>query len=218
MLTKDFFIFSGILAVASTVSAHFQMQFPEPRGVFVENQEVNFCDGYQNAVSNRTTFPLDQGFVTINSEHPSWSAQILISIDQDPTSFSNFNTSSTGVQLPSAVPFFKATGEGPACIAIDIANLNITGVKDGSNVTIQVQFDGGDGNLFQCADLTLSRNATMPSGVNCTNLVSNSTTTASNSTSTTGAQPTTTTNAALLLSGEGSGLLGLFAAMLLALL
>ena len=73
----------------------------------------------------------------------------MISIEQNPTNFSVFNTSTTGVTLPVAVPFFKTSGEGLACIAIDIESLGIEGIKDGSNVTIQVQFDGGDGNLFQ---------------------------------------------------------------------
>ena len=73
----------------------------------------------------------------------------MISIEQNPTNFSVFNTSTTGISLPVAVPFFKTSGEGLACTAIDIANLGIEGVTDGSNVTIQVQFDGGDGDLFQ---------------------------------------------------------------------
>ena len=76
-------------------------------------------------------------------------AAILISIEANPNSFALFNTSSTGVQLPFAVPFFTASGEGQACIPVDIGSLNIPGVQDGSNVTLQVQFNGGDGNLFQ---------------------------------------------------------------------
>ncbi|KAH8120235.1 hypothetical protein DFH11DRAFT_1558998 [Phellopilus nigrolimitatus] len=142
MFAKNITLFSGFLVFAAFANAHFQLQFPTPRGPFVEDSEPTFCDGYNNAVSNRSTFPLAQGFITLNSEHPDWSAQVLISIDQNPTNFSMFNTSSSGTQLPSACT-------GAACIAIDIANLGISNVKDGSNVTIQVQYDGGDGNLFQ---------------------------------------------------------------------
>ena len=80
----------------------------------------------------------------------------MISIEQNPTNFSVFNTSTTGVTLPAAVPFFKTSGEGLACIAIDIESLGIEGIKDGSNVTIQVQFDGGDGNLFQVGTFQVS--------------------------------------------------------------
>jgi hypothetical protein len=76
-------------------------------------------------------------------------AAVLISLEANPTTFAVFNTTSTGEQLPFAVPFFSAAGEGPACIPVDIASLNIPGVQDGSNVTLQIQFNGGDGDLFQ---------------------------------------------------------------------
>jgi hypothetical protein len=35
------------------------------------------------------------------------------------------------------------------CLPIDIANLNLTGAQEGSNVTIQVVYNGGDDILFQ---------------------------------------------------------------------
>lgn len=35
-------------------------------------------DGYTNAVDNRTTFPLGQAFINLNSEHPSWSGKCKI--------------------------------------------------------------------------------------------------------------------------------------------
>jgi len=72
---------------------------------------------------------------------------VLISTVQDPTSFSNFN-SSTG-QQQFARFFASATGEGTFCIPLDLSHLNISGVGDGANVTLQYQFNGGDGSLFQ---------------------------------------------------------------------
>jgi hypothetical protein len=73
----------------TVVNAHFQLAFPEPRGPFDDDNEVNFCgnetrflsilvlmfmaDNYINAVSNRSEFPLSGGFITLNSEHPQWS-------------------------------------------------------------------------------------------------------------------------------------------------
>ncbi|PAV22305.1 hypothetical protein PNOK_0226200 [Pyrrhoderma noxium] len=209
MFSKGLVYASSFLALVASVSAHFQLQYPSPRGDFVEDNEVNFCDGYTNAVDNRTTFPLGQAFINLNSEHPSWSAQVLISIEQNPTNFSVFNTSTTGVTLPAAVPFFKTSGEGLACIAIDIESLGIEGVKDGSNVTIQVQFDGGDGNLFQCADLTLSSNATVPSSQTCSNLVDNSTTSTSSSTSASATSTGSGGNKIVSVPGLNSVLVGL---------
>ena len=79
-----------LFTLLTVVRGHFQMQFPVPRGPFVEPNEVNFCgeyiqafkcfvlkwtrsvDSYTEAVSNRSLFPLDNGFITLNSEHPQW--------------------------------------------------------------------------------------------------------------------------------------------------
>ncbi|KAF7789860.1 hypothetical protein EIP86_000808 [Pleurotus ostreatoroseus] len=69
MQFKPLVVLSGLCAV---VSAHFQLQYPPPRGVFVEKDEVTFCDNYATAVDNRTTFPLNNGFISLNSEHPLW--------------------------------------------------------------------------------------------------------------------------------------------------
>lgn len=32
-----------VVALASVAQAHFQLQYPAPRGVFVEDNEPNFC-------------------------------------------------------------------------------------------------------------------------------------------------------------------------------
>ncbi|KAF8845410.1 hypothetical protein BDN67DRAFT_919949 [Paxillus ammoniavirescens] len=166
---------------ATIADAHFQLQYPSPRGVFVEDQEPTFCDGYNNAVTNRTVFPLSNGVINLNSEHPTWTVGVVVSTKQDPTSFGDFNSSS-GVQL--AVPYFQQNGEGKYCFPIDLAQAGFSGIQDGANVTIQVIFDGGDGQLYQCADLTLSANVTVPSNAtSCTNVTS---------TSPAGASPTST--------------------------
>ena len=83
--------------------------------------------------------------------------------------------------------YAREEGAGTFCIPLDIAAANIPGAVDGANVTIQVVFEGGDGNLYQvhllvdmlihqiltvhvqCADLTLSSNFTTPSSVSCAN-------------------------------------------------
>ncbi|KAI6136917.1 hypothetical protein F5141DRAFT_58213 [Pisolithus sp. B1] len=147
------------LVLAAVANAHFQLQYPVPRGPFVEDQEPTFCDGYDNAVSNRTVFPLANGLINLNSEHPQWAVGVIVSTNPDPTSFSDFNSSS-GYQM--VVPYFETSGEGQYCFPIDLAGAGISGIQDGANVTIQVVYDGGDGTLYQCADLTLSANVTVP--------------------------------------------------------
>jgi hypothetical protein len=162
-------LFSTVLFLAGLVglaNAHFQLQFPSPRGKFDEDNEPKFCDGYDTASKNRTQFPLSGGFFTLNSEHAKWTSGVLLSTAQNPTSFDGFS------QL---VPFFQLEGEGVFCIPLNLASA--PSVQEGSNVTIQIVFDGGDGNLYQCADLTLSKSASI-SGVTCSNATGTSTSSA----------------------------------------
>ena len=65
---------------------------------------------------------------------------VFLSTLQNPQNFANFS---------QAVPFFQVTGAGKYCFPVDFAAAGISGVSDGTNVTIQLEFDGGDGNLFQ---------------------------------------------------------------------
>jgi hypothetical protein len=85
----NFYTFALLTSTITAVNAHFQLAFPPPRGLFDDDNEVNFCgkvarfvfvrvlmsvvDNYVDAVSNRSEFPLKGGFVTLNSEHPKWS-------------------------------------------------------------------------------------------------------------------------------------------------
>ncbi|KAJ3571347.1 hypothetical protein NP233_g3816 [Leucocoprinus birnbaumii] len=180
-------ILSAFVLLISTVvvNAHFQISFPPPRGRFVEDNEPNFCDGYTNVTTNRTQFPLTGGFITLNSEHPQWSAAFYISNSSNPNSFNDFT------QVNS---FFQVSGEGGFCIPLNFATSNFTGLQNGENVTIQMLFNGGDGNLFQCADVTLTDNNSSISSVSCSN-ATQSTNSSSGSGSGSG--------------GSGSGALGL---------
>jgi hypothetical protein len=70
----------------------------------------------------------------------------MISTSSDPTSFSNFRNSSGGDQL--AVPYFQSGGTS-GCIAVNVSDSGLSGLNDGSNVTLQMVFNGGDGILYQ---------------------------------------------------------------------
>ncbi|PPR01185.1 hypothetical protein CVT24_006061 [Panaeolus cyanescens] len=155
------------LFLASAVHAHFQLQYPPPRGVFVEDNEPKFCgksphsfkvmdaddesnaDGYTNVTTNRTHFPLTGGAFSWNSEHPQWVSAFFISTT-NATSFNDF-TQVNG--------FMNGEGEGVVCVDLDLKSSNATGLTNGQNVTIQVLFSGGDGPLYQCADLILDDSA-----------------------------------------------------------
>ncbi|KAL1728891.1 hypothetical protein EV714DRAFT_214060 [Schizophyllum commune] len=135
-----------VLGLSSFAAAHFKLQFPEPRGDFNEDAEDKFCDGYMNVDDDRERYPLTGGYVTLIAAHPSWTLGILASTADDPTSFDNFTTER---------PFASAEGQGTYCIPFD---LDTSKYSNGQNITIQIQFNGGDGDLFQCADLTLDEN------------------------------------------------------------
>lgn len=64
----------------------------------------------------------------------------------NPNSFDNF-TVSGNQQLVRG--YAKAENAGSFCMPLNISAANIPEAKDGANVTIQVIFDGGDGNLYQ---------------------------------------------------------------------
>ncbi|CAL1696521.1 unnamed protein product [Somion occarium] len=189
--------------LSTLVSAHFRLQYPEPRGVFVADQEPTFCDGYNTAASNRSEFPLSGGFVSIDAHHPKYTIGVLVSTAQNPSSFDNFTT---------AVNFFPFEGTGPLCFPIDLNSTGVDGIRDGANVTLQVVFDGGDGNLYQCSDVTLSNNFATPSNVSCTNTTNTAETSSSDApapTNTTGTSSATTVSGfsvAALLSVVGAAM------------
>ncbi|KZT06750.1 uncharacterized protein LAESUDRAFT_725509 [Laetiporus sulphureus 93-53] len=207
--------FMGGLLTA--VSAHFHLQYPTPRGVFNMQNEVNFCDSYIDVTDNRTTFPLNSAIYSLTSGHPDWTFGVAISTVSNPTSFNNFTNLNGSFQY--VVNYFKETNaEGAFCGPIDIAASGVEGVEDGANVTLLFVFDGGDGTLYQCADLTLSSDATVPSNVSCTNATSSSNSTTSSSVSGTATSSTASSTSTSHSSGAASvrsvmGVSGLLAAV-----
>ncbi|KZW01964.1 hypothetical protein EXIGLDRAFT_736705 [Exidia glandulosa HHB12029] len=153
------------LTLAVAASAHFTLDFPETRG-FDEEIEPKFCGGFDK-VGNRSQFPLGGGVLAIDSHHPSASVLVTIAINDAPTSFDQFNATKSAGSAGTVLPFFKIEGEGVHCFATNIEGLGIASAKDGVEATIQIQFDGGDGPLFQCADVTLSSSASATTPSTC---------------------------------------------------
>ena len=69
-------------------------------------------------MSPRALFPLSGGPITIDSRHPSAQVAILISFDNAPTSFSQFNQTSTGVAYPLLMPYGTITGLGEVSFVV----------------------------------------------------------------------------------------------------
>ncbi|KAG8907766.1 hypothetical protein FRB99_002265 [Tulasnella sp. 403] len=168
MLSLPKSVISAVI-LASTATAHFTLDYPTTRG-FNHDIEAQFCGGFANAASNRSQFPLNGGWVSINSKHASANFVTLISLDQNPTSFTQFNTTPTGQNIPFLIPYVKVNGAGEVCLPANIAPLNLTGATEGANATILVQYNGGDAPLYQCADVTLTSAAINPPTGVCTNV------------------------------------------------
>ncbi|WWD17992.1 hypothetical protein CI109_102438 [Kwoniella shandongensis] len=165
-------------ALASTALAHFTLDYPTSRG-FDDDKEPQFCGGF-TTVEARQPFPLGQGPIRIDSHHPRASVVAFISTSENPTSFNDFNTTSSGQTIPLATPVFQVAS-GDYCFNVNLGSLNV-GLTNGSLVTLQVQYDGGDGDLYQCTDLVLIDGYTVPANETCTIDAATSNATASSTT------------------------------------
>jgi len=154
-----------VFAAVSIANAHFNISFPAVRGPFDEDNEPQFCDGYTEP-GDRVPFPLTNGFIAWDGSHPQWTIGVLLSTAASPTSFNDFHNSSGGDQL--VVSYFQGTGTS-GCVRVTPNSAGISGIQNGTNVTLQMVFDGGDGKLYQCMDLTLNDQYTIPSDITCTN-------------------------------------------------
>jgi len=70
----------------------------------------------------------------------------MLSTAASPESFNDFHTASGADQL--VVGYFKGTGTS-GCIRVMPNGAGIPGIQNGTNVTLQMVFDGGDGKLYQ---------------------------------------------------------------------
>ncbi|TNY17665.1 hypothetical protein DMC30DRAFT_333637, partial [Rhodotorula diobovata] len=149
--------------------AHFTLDYPPTRG-FDEDIESQFCGGFSTPSSARTPFPLSGSApVTIGSHHASADVAIFLSLDSNPTSFADFNETSTGQSYGPLKPFGQISGTGDYCFTVDVASLGLSDLSNGTVATLQVEYNGGDGYLFQCADVVLVSDFSLPSNVSCAN-------------------------------------------------
>ncbi|GAA5822690.1 hypothetical protein JCM5353_000633 [Sporobolomyces roseus] len=147
-----------------TVLAHFTLDYPQTRG-FDEDIEPQFCGGFNSTSSTRAPFPLNSaGSILIDSHHPSAQVAVLISFNENPTSIGQFTRLDNGTDYGLLMGFKDINGEGEFCFDVNVASLNL-GATNGTRATLQVEFNGGDGTLFQCSDVILVSDYTTPSNV-----------------------------------------------------
>ncbi|KAL8802960.1 MAG: hypothetical protein Q9223_006427 [Gallowayella weberi] len=145
--------------LASLISAHFTLDFPQVRGYDEEKLGTFPCGGQDTVSSNRTAWPLDGGSVQLKMGHDHAAVQVLLALGNNPGS--NFNV--------VLVPTTQEEGIGQFCLS----NVKVPqglGVKDGDNATIQVVTNGDpSGGLYNCADITFSSSNSSSSTSKCTN-------------------------------------------------
>lgn len=156
---KSYSIVSLAFSAATTVSAHFNLNFPAARG-FNEHKLGTFPCGSMDTVSKtRTPWPLNNGEIALTMGHSDAQVQVLIGMGNNPGSA--FNT--------VIKPTFKERGLGAFCIEGIIIPGSLK-VVDGLNATLQVITNGEDGGgLYNCADITFSATAKQPSASICKN-------------------------------------------------
>jgi len=187
------------VANLSLVSAHTQIWYPAWRGnsfLGPYSQTIFPCAGISdNATTTRTLWPLDGGSlnVTLHDE----AAYIFINIGLGVNS-SNFNYTLYAEPL-------NETGAGNLCFPKLTLPPNMP-IAEGTNASIQFATAGHDGEgLYNCADITFTKNATLLPSDQCVNSSTVSITplisyTASNSTNSTNSSSTSssTSDAAVL--------------------
>jgi hypothetical protein len=75
-----------------------------------------------------------------------------ISFDSSPSNFTQFNTTSSGQTYTNLVDFNQVP-EAHACWNANVSTLAVPEARNGTNATILVLYEGGDGTLYQVSDL-----------------------------------------------------------------
>ncbi|GKZ72629.1 hypothetical protein AnigIFM50267_009006 [Aspergillus niger] len=157
--------------------------------------------GSSAGVTNRTEFPLTNGAVSIVLQDESYSVNLAISFDNDPTKNADFTTVVAGSRFPDVEP-------GHECYSVPNPPSNIT---SGSNATLQLKYisdfdNDGNETYYACADITYVPYSSFTTDIPCFN-VSEADTSSSSSSSSSSAT-TSTSSSSSSSSGGSNGLSG----------
>ncbi|KAG1441948.1 hypothetical protein G6F56_011269 [Rhizopus delemar] len=169
------------------VLGHFTLTYPSSRGFNEDQESISPCGGFNTASSERVVFPLQNAFIEINSGHTSYSYQI------------NAITGNSTTLVGSGSRSYPQA----SCLSLN----SLDGISAGTNTTLQVVYNGGDGLLYQCVDATFANSAPSFNSSACVNADGSST----NSSSTT---TTSSTSDASTVQVGGTLLVALFTYLL----
>ncbi|KAH6563650.1 hypothetical protein BASA50_010349 [Batrachochytrium salamandrivorans] len=135
-----------IIAIAQPAFAHFRLMSPLPR-VYDDLLMLDAPCGGSNSTTVRYPFPIKGGTVNVQAYHSNGAMTFGISFINAPMTQADF---ATAWQSPRTL--------GPIG-AYSFPNLDMSvlpGAKVGGNATLQLVFNGGDGMLYQCTDITFT--------------------------------------------------------------
>ncbi|KAI8082710.1 uncharacterized protein BX664DRAFT_338897 [Halteromyces radiatus] len=129
-----------LVLVCQTVYGHYQLTYPPSRGFSESNEPTGPCGGFNQVSSQRTEFPIKNGFLEINSEHPKYTYQVFMAIGNNPTASSFTGNNSMVAQGQVSYP-------AQSCLQVDLSS--VQAATDGTNATLQIIYMAGDGSLYQ---------------------------------------------------------------------
>ncbi|KAJ3175693.1 hypothetical protein HDU87_005836 [Geranomyces variabilis] len=138
-----------LAAFAGVAQAHFTLDSPQTRGMDEDKEPTAPCGGFDTISNPRQNFPISGGVIKLTSEHTTASTKFFFVSGAAPAA-ADFTNSSLSHSAAADLAITKA---GPT----QSATVNLSSfAKVGDVGTIQLIFNGGDGNLFQCSDVMLT--------------------------------------------------------------
>jgi uncharacterized protein YdeI (BOF family) len=128
-----------LISMQSLALAHFTLTYPVSRGFDENSEPTGPCGGFNTPSSQRVQMPLKGSFVEINSGHTSYTYIVNALANNNPTA-NDFITSNL-VQVAQGGRNYPQA----ACLPIAFND----SLKDNTNVTLQIVYNGGDGLLYQ---------------------------------------------------------------------
>ncbi|KAJ3111177.1 hypothetical protein HDU96_005917 [Phlyctochytrium bullatum] len=136
-----------LLLTPAAVEAHFKVTAPPARFKNEASQVFPPCGGV--VLGSRTPFPISGGIMQGTSYHPTASMSFSMALTEADPQESDFSKGSF-----TSVSSYTLTKPGDFQIIVDLSSN--AEVKVGTNATLRIRFDAGDGILYQCSDVTFT--------------------------------------------------------------
>ncbi|KAL7752243.1 hypothetical protein RI367_002288 [Sorochytrium milnesiophthora] len=144
-----------VLMASHLVQAHYILNTPKSRGFDDDGESKPVCGSFNSVMSPRVSWDLTSP-ITITSYHPNADLNIFLSLSENPTTVDDFKKIS--YQRITQAANLSYTG-----IFTDqsVQPLGVKALTDlsGKDATLMMTYDGGDGLLYQCSDLTITPGA-----------------------------------------------------------